>query len=503
MKDNILLLVIFIAVTALVFMRSYFFGAYISPDSTNYLRAAVALRDGYGFHVNAAAGDEQAWFAIWPIGYPAMIALVSFITGTEIYLASKILTVIFLAVIFAMLSGRFGKQAWVYALVVANLGFLQIFWYTWSEQSFILGLLWLSFSITDILRENRIRPASYISVGLVMLFLFFSRYIGAFSVGVTGLLMLYCLVSGISRGKTLNVKKGLLLLLDVLAAAAVMIACLYINKIKSGYATGLERMPINDNPLVLFMRLCIAQIREMQNVFSSFFTISEGISIVVCALLVIVVFMFLRRQRGQYQKYISPDAFVFFAVGLLYWCSIVAMRFSSQFDGFSYRLLFPASALFELAAVSIILKMRPTLVGKLSSGHVKWLTAAVIAAALFSHSLEDVYRAARAIYKHEPIAGYRETRAAVERDVAQVPPRSLVIIAGWPVPDRYINFVRPDVIMIDTGWPKRFEENLLQIEQAQTVYLYVNDWQNLPSDESLRAFFTKYMKSGERLVRIK
>ncbi|MDR3090474.1 MAG: hypothetical protein LBU39_11780 [Desulfobulbaceae bacterium] len=195
MNRNIILLSIFISVTLLIFGHAYFFGAYISPDSTNYLQAAQALRDGYGFHVNAAAGDTETYFAIWPIGYPAMIAFVSIITNTEVYLASKIVSVVILTILFTMFYIKFKKHTWAYAFLTLNLGFLQVFYYTWSEQPFILGLMWISFAAIDILKSDRIKYYHYINIALASLFLFFSRYIGAFSVGVIGLMAVYYLDS--------------------------------------------------------------------------------------------------------------------------------------------------------------------------------------------------------------------------------------------------------------------------------------------------------------------
>jgi hypothetical protein len=494
---NIILIGIFFSTAILIFLQSYVLGAHISPDSTNYLRAAQSLRDGYGLYVNAAAGDTRTYFSIWPIGYPAMIALISLITGTEIYLASKILSVIILGIICGIFYCRFKKTAWVYALIITNFGFLQIFWYTWSEQPFILGLVWISCVSADILKSENIRIRHYISICLASLFLFFSRYVGAFSAGVIGLLALYCFGTGISRRIKERIKKALLLSAAALVAAVVMTAYLYVNKLKSGYATGTERVPIKEHPIVLFLQLCLSQIREMENVFSTFFTLNHAMAIILCMAGVAACFLFFRRHNGR--RYISAQAFSFLAIGLLYWCSIVAMRFSAAFDGFSYRLLFPASALFLLGIISIALNYRSAWIDKINAGYFKYIAAAVIAASLFSYSFAPIYHAARRIYKHEGgFAGYRKIRSEVIQELDQVPPRSLIITA-WGNKEAYVNFMRPDLITISPAWPLRIDQHS-KIEEAERVYIYL-DWEHPPTP--LDVFFSQYKGSHEKLLQIK
>jgi hypothetical protein len=53
----------------------------------------VNLAEGHGFSYDGLAGYDT-WFANWPILYPAMIAAVMRLGGSEAYLASKILTMV-------------------------------------------------------------------------------------------------------------------------------------------------------------------------------------------------------------------------------------------------------------------------------------------------------------------------------------------------------------------------------------------------------------------------
>jgi hypothetical protein len=493
-------------------VQSYFLGAYISPDSTNYLRAAQALRDGYGLHVNTAAGDSKTWFSIWPIGYPAMIALVSLITHTEIYLSSKILSVVILGSFFIMLYRRFRKHAWMYALITVNFGFLEIFYYTWSEQPFILGLLWLSFAALDIVESDTIKVHHYISIALSALWLFFSRYIGAFSAGAIGLLALLFLISGIRKKKRENVKKAVFLFAAAVFASVVMAAYLFCNYKNAGFFTGMERVPITDHPLVLFAQLCKAQIIEMQNVFMTLFRMNYGIAFLLYIACAAVVFRFIRRNRGAFYTRIPAAALLFFCAGLLYWISIVVMRFSAQFNEFSYRLLVPASALFSLGIISLIHSRYSGLVEKLTpagNGFRSFCIAAFIALSLASYTAEPVYNAVKAVYKHQPqsIKSYRAIRSAILEDLSSVPSQSLVI-SDWSTEEMYSNFMRPDILMVSLRWPPRNQEQLSSLfHHAKAVYVYT-DWSVL-DDTAKKAFYsflTQYApdaETGKKLIRIK
>jgi hypothetical protein len=495
--DSALTLVLFFSVALLIFIQSWLFGVYISPDSTNYLRAAQAIRNGYGFYVNTEAGDTTTWFSIWPIGYPAMIALVSILTNTDIYLASKILSIVILALICLLLYCRFKKTAWVYALVTLNFGFLQIFWYTWSEQPFILGLIWLSLAVYDIIRTERITWLHCLSVGFSVLFLFLSRYIGAFSVGVIGLLFLYYLYTGITHRKREHTRKAVCLCITAALVSALIIAYLYTNYTKNGYFTGTERVrPSAIEVLRLFPQLFMAQIMEMRNIFYSFVNIQYVASFVLYVLCALTTFKLFHQWKGKCRAHIPVAAFSFLAVGALYWCSIVAMRFSSRMNDFSYRFLFPASALCFLGIVSIIMhNYGGWIANKTSKPIIRALVSIAIILSLFQHVFTNW---ANTDFKGGTIRGYVEIRRDVVNEFIQVPSLSAIIIhhANEKI---YVNFIRPDLLVV-------FPSQLLysSLEQYEHIYVYaVDDWIHEKEYESLQPVFSQYRNSDKKLVKIK
>ena len=504
-KDNCILLTIFVSVALLIFAHSYFFGAYIWPDSTSYLRAAQSLRDGYGFRDNAAAGDYSRYFSVWPIGYPAMIAFVSIITNTEIYLASKILSIVILLIVFIMLYVRFKKTAWLYGFIAINLGFLNIFYYTLSEQPFILGLIWLSFMVTDILESKRIKYSLYISIGLASLFLFITRYIGAFSIGIIGLTAIYHLVIGISKKRIENIKSALLLLTTAGIVAGFMILYLFLNYKYSGFVTGGARNPISENPFVLFLQLCIAQINEMQNVFGVFFRVSTGMACILYMICAVICFRFLYIKRGSFCIYIPKPAFSFLSIGLLYWLSIVIMRFSFRFDDFSFRLLFPASALFTIGVIEIIEKYHSELIEKITreGGGKKYILAVIIVVSLLSTLARPLYNA---VFEPDMNVGYTKLRSGILNELQNVPAHSLVIVTNLVHREYYVNFMRIDLLYMwnQLSSPESTDKLLASIEQYKDVYLYT-DW-NSVSDEVKEVINSRYNGSlgfEKKLIRIK
>jgi hypothetical protein len=316
-------------------------------------------------------------------------------------------------------------------------------------------------------------------------------------VGVTGILAVYCFFKGTAGRKKGYVKRGFLLTGSAFIAGVVIIAYLYTNKLRSGYATGMERSPITEHPLMLFMQLCKACVVEIRNVFHSFFVMSYGMTIIACMAGVICCFYFFHRP---FKRYISARAVSFLVIGLLYWCSIVAMRFSAAFDGFNFRLLFPASSLFFMGIISIILKYKDAWAYKINSGFLKYILLMVVLASLFSYPMSSIYRAARMFYKYkhiESINGYANIRAGILKELSSVPSGSLVITnSGYR--ESYVNFMRPDLLMVSPAWPLRIEQ-IQKIDQADRVYIYL-DWENLPSGDT---FFTQYRKGDVKLIQIK
>lgn len=138
--SDVFLILVFGMVCILIYSKAYLNGIYISADSTGYLEEAENLVQGNGFQYDGLAG-YRSWFANWPVLYPACIAAVMFVTKVNAYLASKILAMLIVGLLLILVRVCFRKDAWIYALCLTNIGFLDLCYYTWSEVPFILFCL--------------------------------------------------------------------------------------------------------------------------------------------------------------------------------------------------------------------------------------------------------------------------------------------------------------------------------------------------------------------------
>jgi len=521
--ENLMLTALLSCVTVSILVNSYFFGAWLSPDSSYYLRAAREILAGNGFYVYPF---EPRWFATWPIGYPALIALVSFMTRADFYLASKILTIIIVWLLGLTLQKRFGRSAWAYALVMLNVGFLHIFYYTWSEIPFSLGLVLVSFWASDVVTEKEVKPSLYIKLTCGVLLLFLSRYIGAFSLGIIGLLWVYNVFLALRRQDESAWRRVAYLTVSGLVSGLFVSGYLYMNKVMAGQMTGMARVPLAgvvgrnpiDNARELLLNLSQAQLTEMKNVFGVFFSI-DGLNLPLPLWFLFGAFVLYSalnnvkdiRQGGR--NIITPLTFI--AVGLIYWLAIVALRFStSGIDNFSYRLLFPSSLLLFLGFIGLLAKNERIHSFLSSFGGLSQAsgaddrarnTAKVLAAVFlflfvfFSEALPTAVGSRHAGYLSE-----KKRQLAVH---AAIPDGAMILWGDI----RYINYLRHDYVHIQgrVNLENISVENFLaKYDKYREVYVNVPamivqlDSESGKNDE-IHAYFEQFRDSPERFVRIK
>ena len=188
--NDIFFILIFIFACMGIYAESYVKGVYITADSAGYLREAVNIVNGNGFYYDGIAGYTN-WFANWPIIYPLMIAGIMVVTGTDAYLASKIVSMVMVALILIIIRMFYKKEAWIYALCVLNLGFVQLTYYTWSEIPFMVFLLLFALLFAKIVKADTIVKRDYVFLGLAGLGCFLTRYFGIYVWIVTGIYILY------------------------------------------------------------------------------------------------------------------------------------------------------------------------------------------------------------------------------------------------------------------------------------------------------------------------
>ena len=115
---------------------------YIS-DSVNYMRLAENIKAGNWMNQHGLAG-RNGWFAVWPVGYPALLAAFSSVFRIESFWASKVFSVVCSVSLLTLFWKCARRQFPILALMLLNLAYLKISRGSLSEQPFIvLMALWV------------------------------------------------------------------------------------------------------------------------------------------------------------------------------------------------------------------------------------------------------------------------------------------------------------------------------------------------------------------------
>ncbi|MCX8093339.1 MAG: hypothetical protein N3E50_04150 [Candidatus Goldbacteria bacterium] len=430
--NSIFIWLIFIIISIYILLKSYFWGYYISHDSSYYLRAAKSILYGNWFYIDKLAGDDKTWFGVWPIGYPFFIALVSYLLGNiDIYLASKILSIIIIFFIILIFKIKFKHYAWLFTICLVNSHFLNIFSFTWSEHLFILGLLCFVLNIFDIISEKKTNRLNYLFLFLSCLILFFSRYIGLFSL----IVILFFILIIFLEQKNLKIKdkdeinKIKYLSFVILLIFIFIILYLFMNKINSGYITGEPRVKPKETFLELLNQLWIAQKKEFNKVIFSF-----GGILIIFLLFDFILNNNIKNLVNNYIKnYKEKLSLYFIFIGFMYWLSIVYLRFVSYFDPFNYRLLYPATFLMVIGIILFFIENNLRFLKLLNYNKIGFIILFII----ISLSL------CKSILKQKT-NGYLYIKNMTEKKYEIVPSKSKVL---WM--DRIAYFLRSDVIKID------------------------------------------------------
>lgn len=355
-KSWLIFLIVFYAFYCLwIFQYSYVTGSYISSDATGYLHEAEALVHGYGFNFIGAAGG-YSWFAAFPIGYPALIALLAMILNPlNTFLCSKLLSMLLIGVILLFFAIRFKEDSWIYALLLLNFGIVHIYTNTWSETAFIPALLFFSLSISKVTTSEECRIRDYVLLYITIIATFLFRYFGIFVLIFSGLVWIYFLIVYIRRrhdGDKTLLRKLIALAVTGICCAITEAAYLFMNLKLNGYATGVPRTEMTDDLKALRMNLYQAIQQEIlhtvykqESVIFNYYTAWAGciFMIMVFGLLIYVLF----RHRK------ADEPAIFILVGIFYYIMFVIVRFNSSMNNFDYRFFAPASLLILIGLVTI------------------------------------------------------------------------------------------------------------------------------------------------------
>ncbi|MDB5274715.1 MAG: hypothetical protein JWO58_3082 [Chitinophagaceae bacterium] len=327
--------------------------SYVSPDSQYYLSAADHLIQGKGLKaINPVAPGEESYFAVWPAGYPLCIAAVAAIGQTSVLMASKLVNLIFLGLIFMLLYRWFGERAWFVALYFCSYAMLEIYSYTWSEAPFLFFVLLLCYTLTKDM-EGKTDRWLFLRLSGCLILLFLFRYAGLIYYAGIGLIAVYWMYKK-------NVRR-VMQYTGALAMAGVFTLCyFYVNRQMTGHYTGIgDRVQLQQESINEFLILFLQGLINQCSIARNYFFNGEGdllyvLLLVVQLIVVVVLIVYEKLLPSHIVKDTSVKVLVAFS--LFYLGVIFVLRKIQPFDPFDYRIMAPFSLPLFIAGLGYMIK---------------------------------------------------------------------------------------------------------------------------------------------------
>ncbi len=330
-RPTFFLLLIWLGQSALVLLVAYWNPNHFTTiDSGFYLESAAHLLRGEG-HRYVEHG-RLIWNGLFPIGYPAVIALVSRLTDLSPLWASKVANLLASAAFLYLLRRWFGERKAVRTGCVLLLGqFVKLWAHTWSEPVFLV----LLFAWAYVFFKTPQRPWLVFGLGVSLMLV---RYAGVFIIPFAITLAAY----NFWRNKPLLAKVQFYLSVGWALAFA---GYLYLNLYQGGEWYGGDRFDEKTSLLQNAALFGQGLLNELFLFRDTDFYPPDFLFVVGLSLqLILVVFFVKNSDPHPFQ----PSASVRFAwiPAFGYLLFLYSIRLVSSFDAPGYRLLAPFSFLF-------------------------------------------------------------------------------------------------------------------------------------------------------------
>lgn len=305
-------------------------------DGAAYLRLADHLAGGGNVdNLPAATRSGTERFAVWPPGYPMLVAVVQALTGLSAWASARVTNLLSLLALGALLHRWVPDRGQLaMAMLITGSG-IRMAAHTASELPFLVAMVALSALLSTHTRS----PTQWTWVGLALVTaaLFFLRYLGLFAVGVLGVVAL----AQFRRPK-------LAASVALAAVPTVVLAWMWLlkNQLVTGHMTGMQRTPAPESLLTLGVSLARAGMAELIVPVSLISTRPDHLAALALGIAGTGWALWTcRRERPV----LSPEAPYAALVGGSYLAALIGLRFTRHFDLFGWRLLFPGVALLLLA----------------------------------------------------------------------------------------------------------------------------------------------------------
>jgi hypothetical protein len=303
------------------------------PDGAAYLRMAQHLSVGGGIDdLPAATSTGVARFAVWPPGYPLLLAPLIAL-GVPAWWAARLVGVGCLFATAALLDRWLPQRAGLAMLLLLSGSGLRTFAHTASEGPFVVAMLALAASLSAWQQQRR---GAWVAVAASCAALFSLRYVGLFALPVVGLAAV--LVQA-------PLRRRVLLVLATVPTALGAVTWLWTNQLRTGELTGMPRIPAPESPTTLLVSLARAGVAEVVHPIA---LISGAPAHALAAVVSVAAMAWIARRVSADRPAWGEgraDALLPAVVGGTYLLALVALRFRSHFDLFGWRLLYPGSAL--------------------------------------------------------------------------------------------------------------------------------------------------------------
>lgn len=338
------LVILWFCAGMIIFARSYFStSGWLSPDSIDYLIQAKSILNGYGFYrPDITQLDGLSFFGTWPIGYPFLIASMSFLTGLDPIWASKVLNVLGIGSLFFLFWILFKDFAVVPALIVLCLkSFITIYTHTWSETIFLPGILFFTFALYRYRNESKHLYKWAIILLLTSTFLFLLRYIGVISV-----------IAMFILGGYLLFKKENQKALKLIMASFISIACMSAYFIFTKFNSGsIGNRNISDMTFESVGNLILMLFNALNNALIlygiEFYVLNQFavlISIIIIGGVIIWRIWYINKHLNLNIK--KHELWIYLLLmSVFYLTFLTVLRFMFGFVGIDYRLISPFTLL--------------------------------------------------------------------------------------------------------------------------------------------------------------
>ena len=482
---NFKLLLLFLCLCSIILLNSFLDpNGYLSFDSTNYLRLSKNLLLNEGFKVaDYQSSDGKSFFAIWPVGYPVLIFMVSKLTGLGVVWASKVLSLILIGAILLLFNYIFKETAHWAGLIFFIDANILIFSFTWSEGPFIFFLLCTSVFLYKCVETNG-RILWLAGLFLSGISLFMMRYIGLISVGIIGLI---ALVNFFRRRWLFSIK--------LLAIATLQLICavlyLYHNKISTGYLTGMPRDPSRESNHELLNQLLSALKEE-------FILIKCGIPVLLSLglLLLLGLYLYLARKKSHCEEKFNGLWKYFLLTGVLYLAAIIAVRWFNNFDPIDFRFLAPGTFLIILSLAKY-LQGKPRV--KIMGYPLLYLVILVTLSIHYIPSTTAIFKYITTGKNYFRNPNYVENTREILEKYKEVEPFSIVIFGS-----DHLRYLRENIIPTEIYEKFSLEDYMNHFTQKKDWNVYVDITGDL-NPESIHESFIRLKQSneGKELVKVR